>query len=798
MHIPIATYRLQLHAGFTLDDAAAITPYLRELGVSHVYLSPILQSTKASTHGYDTTDPARIDTERGGPEALDRLLVACREDELRIVLDIVPNHLDVSSIANPYWADVLRNGRHSPHAPMFDIDWDDNDARVVIPVLGAPLHDEIAAGNIRLADNTGEPTLAYYDHRFPLKPGTDTRADVESIADVQHYELAFWREASARVNYRRFFDINTLAGVRVEDPEVFNKTHAIIAELAARDEIDGLRVDHPDGLRDPKGYFGRLVELAPDAWITVEKILEPAESLRSDWPVAGTTGYDFCNDALALLIDPAAEHQFTSLYEGFTGKPRDFSATSYKAKLRAADELLSADNARLVRVLRAEASADLAPATDSELGEAIAVLAASWPVYRTYLVPALPPSEEDQHTIKAAVSAACARRPELRTRIGQVAAHLASPAEFAARFQQYTAPTTAKGVEDTAFYRDNHFIALNEVGGDPSRFALSVTEFHRRCRERPPAGMLTTSTHDTKRAEDVRARLAVLSEVPESWAGRAQAWHARHAEAPISPDALYRFYQTVVGAWPIEADRAVAFMLKAEREAKRETSWLDQNEGYERGLEAFIRHVYADAEWTAEVDRFVGTIRTQGRIKSIAQTLLRLACPGVPDTYQGCELWDFSLVDPDNRRPVDYAQRRQLLTVLANTSPAAIWRTIGDPADRGLTKLFTTHRALRARKAVPSAFAPGAAYTPIDVRGRDAARFVSFVRSDTAGPRACVVATRLTSGGLDATIELPRTASGHAWRDVLSDRLAGAGSRTAGEILTVAPAALFIDEGGSA
>ncbi len=795
--VPIATYRLQLHAAFTFEDAAAIAPYLRDLGVSHLYLSPILQSAHGSTHGYDATDPSRIDAERGGPEGLERLLATCREHNLRVVLDIVPNHLDVSSVSNPYWKDVLRNGRDSEHSPMFDIDWDANDARVVLPVLGSPLDEEIAAGAIRVIEEAGEPTLAYYDHRFPIAPGTDTGANIRAIADTQHYELAFWREASSRVNYRRFFDINTLAGVRVEDPEVFNKTHALIATLAARDEIEGLRVDHPDGLRDPRGYFEKLAKLAPNAWITVEKILEPGEALRPDWPVAGTTGYDFCNDALAVLIDPAAEDELTNLYNDFTGKTNDFAATVHEAKLKAATELLAADNARLVRVLRAEASTEFARASDAELAETIAVLAASWPVYRTYLVPGEPPSEQDRAEMENARATATAHRPDLRAHIEQLCARLTTPAEFAARFQQYTAPTTAKGVEDTAFYRNNSFIALNEVGGDPSRFAISVAEFHQRCRDRPPASMLATSTHDTKRAEDVRARLAVLSEVPEAWAERARAWRCRHHDAPISPDALYRFCQTVVGAWPIDADRLVAFMLKAEREAKRETSWLDRNETYEQSLEEFIRRAHADADWTSEIKRFVDTIRTRGRIKSITQTLLRLTCPGVPDTYQGSELWDLSLVDPDNRRPVDYAERRRLLAGLPQTPPAAIWRTISDPDDPGLSKLFTTRRALHARRALPRAFAPGAAHTPVEVQGVDADRFVAFTRSDNAGPRACVVATRLTSGGLEATLELPRTASGHAWRDVLSDRLAGAGTYPIGDVLTVAPAALFVDEGGA-
>ncbi len=795
MTVPTATYRLQLHAGFTLDNAARITPYLRDLGVSHLYLSPILQSAKGSTHGYDATDPTKIDAERGGPEALERLLAACREHDLRVVLDIVPNHLDVSSIANPYWKDVLKLGRDSEHAPMFDIDWEANNARVVLPVLGSPLEDEVAAGNLTVVEEDGEPMLAYYDHRFPLAPEMDTAASIRAIADAQHYELAFWREASARVNYRRFFDINTLAGVRVEDDPVFEKTHALIATLAARDEIDGLRVDHPDGLRDPKGYFDKLAKLAPNAWITAEKILEPDEQLRPDWPVAGTTGYDFCNDALAVLMHPAAEDELTNLYNDFTGEQHDFAATVYDAKLKAATELLAADNARLVRVLRAEASAELAAASDAEFAETIAVLAASWPVYRTYLVPGSSPSVEDRTEIEAAAGDACARRPDLCARLKQACAHLTTPAEFAARFQQYTAPTTAKGVEDTAFYRNNRFIALNEVGGAPTRFALGPAKFHQRCQDRPAASMLTTSTHDTKRAEDVRARLAVLSEVPEPWAVTARAWRERHADATISRDALYRFYQTAVGAWPIDADRLVAFMLKAEREAKRETSWLDQNEAYERDLETFVRQALADDGWTAEVDAFVDTIRTRGRIKSIAQTLLRLTCPGVPDTYQGSELWDLSLVDPDNRRPVDYDLCRALLQDLPNLSPAAIWRTINDPDDPGLCKLFTVHRAMQARCRLPAAFAPGAGYTPIAAEGPDAQRFIAFARGGD-GPRACVVATRLTTGGLDASFALPRAASGHAWRDVLSDRLAGAGTYAMGDVLTVAPAALFVDEGG--
>ncbi len=906
MTAPRATYRLQLHRAFTMRDAARLAGQLAELGASHVYLSPILQATPGSTHGYDGVDPERIDEDRGGADAFEHLRDACVREGLGIMLDIVPNHLDISSAENRWWRSVLEHGPASPWGQAFDIDWidepEERDRGVLAPVLGERLPDALTRHRIRLDRDHATLRARYFDHAFPLSPRTydvplaaaaarvddpdvegalrDLTARASGLPDAteaaqadeqsrrietagalvrdlgvllearpaaataldealaslsesadellallerQNYRLAFWRRAAAELNYRRFFDITTLIGVRVERPEVFDAVHRLVLELSRRDGVDGLRVDHPDGLRDPATYFRRLADAAPGAWILAEKILEPGEPLRDDWPIAGTTGYDFLNDAMGVLIDPEGEAPLTDLYRDFAGAETDFSRVVGDAKRLAARELLAADLARLVRLLRrlAERHPGLRD-TDARLGDAVATLAASMEVYRTYVVPERAEiGELDAQLINHAADRAAAERADLAPQpldtihdllLLRLAPPVGSPRpgpedDFVARFQQYSAPVTAKGVEDTAFYRFNRFIALNEVGGSPDRFGLSPENFHGanlRRAARWPLAMLATSTHDTKRSEDVRARLCVISELPDEWAEAVRGWAGR-ADAIRPPDAApldrtteYFIYQTLVGAWPIDAQRMIDACTKAAREAKQHTSWLDQNEPFERAIGAFITAVLEDGELVRSLEAFVRRVLRPGRVNSLTQVLLKCTCPGVPDIYQGCELWDRSLVDPDNRRPVDHELRRTLLARLETADPADVWATLDDPDDPGLPKLWTIRQALHARRDHPEAFSPEAGYDPVAASGRHALRVLAFVRTDAQRrPRAISIVPRLGArlgGWGDTAIDLPAPARGPAWIDRLTRREVAPGPTPLGALLDLAPLVLLTEE----
>jgi len=876
-----------------MDDAASLAPQLAGLGISHLYLSPILRSTRASTHGYDAVDPTRVDDERGGEEAFERLRLACLEHGLGLVLDVVPNHLAVGSLENPWWASVLRLGPASPWADSFDIHWDapDADGKVILPVLGAQLDDEIARGALSLERDAGELRARYFDHTWPVRPATagrllrsafeewpePTRSAIRELADrferlegerpaddpeagalvaegllervcardealagaldhelsrrsepdrirpildEQHYRPMFWRDGARRLNYRRFFDIDTLAGVRVEDPEVFEATHAKLIELAGRDGVDGLRIDHPDGLRDPRGYFDRLAARAPEAWIVAEKILHPDEDLRDDWSVAGTTGYDALNDALGVLIDPEAEQSLTRLYAEITGADEAFERVEHDAKRHAASEMLVADLARLTGLARAalHSETQATGALGSEpLGDALVELAACVEVYRTYLVPERGEIVgEDERLLRDAAHRAAENRPALSPDpLGRLVEILLDPtgapgdagaaAELCARFQQFTAPAAAKGVEDTALYRYNRFAALNDVGGHPGRFGLEPGRFHDRMRARAqrwPAGMLTTSTHDTKRSEDVRARLAVLSEIPDRWADRSRAWLKGMGELGfdgVHANDRYLLVQTLVGAWAIDGERARAYMTKALREAKQRTSWTERDSEYESRVDALVDAVLSDRSMSESIGGFVGEIRGPGRIKSLAQVMLKLTCPGAPDVYQGCELWDLSLVDPDNRRPVDFALRRDLCARLEDMSLAGIWASIHKVDDPGVAKLWLTRTALGVRGREPRAFAPGSGYEPIVVEcdaGAARAPALAYARTDDGGqPRVLVVVPRwsMRPHG-EARIELPE-APNRAWINVCTGAAHTGGRRDVRDLLGVAPVALLVPEG---
>ena len=760
MTIPRATYRLQFHRGFTLRDALRIVPYLSALGVSHVYASPLLKAQQNSTHGYDTCDPTQINPEIGTEADLDQFVAALREQDMGLVLDIVPNHM-AAVPENPWWWDVLKHGRQSRFADYFDINWDgpnpERRGKVLLPVLGDELERVLDRGELTLASREGEVTLRYFDHRFPIHPKTlaDTgkfpvealaqfhsnRQAMKELLDRQHYRLAWWRHGDSELNYRRFFTITHLAGVRVELPQVFADTHRHILDWCQRGLIDGLRVDHPDGLRDPQDYLCHLRKSAPGIWIVVEKILEPGENLPADWPVDGTTGYDFLARLSELFIDPAGEKPLTEFYASFTGEPTDYATLVREKKRWILQHQLVAEVERLTRLLvaiQAEQSPPR-PVSPEESRRALIEIIACFPVYRCYMQAKQGSiSDTDRGSISQAIAGAIQATPPpspvvldflgdlLRRKLN---GRLAS--DFVMRFQQLTGPAMAKGAEDTSFYCFNRFAGLNEVGSDPARFGISVNEFHLACRrshEHWPNTMLATSTHDTKRSEDVRARLALLSEIPELWTAAVRRWSAMNEKHRCDglPDrnAEYLFYQTLAGAWPLPLDRALAYMEKASREAKQHTGWTDPDVAYDDALKHFVAATLGDPEFTGDLQQFVAPLIQAGQINSLAQTLLKLTAPGVPDIYQGTELWDLSLVDPDNRRPVDFATRTQLLAGSKKASAEQVWQR----RQEGLPKLWLIEKSLRFRREHPDLFGSGSRYKSLEVRGRHAAHALAFAR----------------------------------------------------------------------
>jgi (1->4)-alpha-D-glucan 1-alpha-D-glucosylmutase len=850
--IPRATVRLQLHRDFTFDDARAQVPYFAALGISHLYVSPILTARAGSTHGYDVTDPGSVNPELGGESALHELVAALRAHGMGLIVDIVPNHMAVGNADNRWWLDVLEWGRSSIYANFFDIDWDVQDpaiaGRVVAPFLGQPYGNALAAQEIslRFDEVAGRFFAAYYEHRFPiaaehyaalLRVGGEAMAEIarrfrgarrrqgsrplrraafeaacrelalavdsapvaagiaavlaqfsaatsegrqrlNRLLERQHYRLAWWRTAADEINWRRFFDITGLAALRIQETAVFNAVHGTILRLYAQGLIDGLRVDHIDGLADPRDYCRRLRARlralthrrpapAPRGapYLVVEKILAPRELLALDWRVDGTSGYAFMNEVGALLHDPAGEAELRALWSERSGRTGDFAEEERRARRRIAQDLFEADFNACAHSLHviARAGAETRDWTLSAIRRVLTELLVQFPVYRIYADARgrSPADAEIMQRVVAAAAAACrpgerplvalidrwlgAEPPLLAAHIGARRARLRA----LARFQQLTSPIAAKAVEDTAFYRHGTLLSRNEVGADPAQFAIRPKEFHHACmrrRRRYPNAMLATATHDHKRGEDTRARLAVLSERPALWSAVVQRWCARHAAAkPVvegvaGPDATdeYLLYQTAVGAWPLDlraddADgvdalrqRLGEWQLKAVREAKRRSGWVDSNLPYETACREFLDRLFDPArspDFLAELAALVDDIALPGAVNSLAQTLLRVVTPGIPDLYQGCEWWDLSLVDPDNRRSVDFAARaRQLGTTLSNRELLQHWRD-------ARIKQRLIHRALELRAQFPDLFARGR-YLPLRVRGPLHEHVLAFLRLD--------------------------------------------------------------------
>jgi (1->4)-alpha-D-glucan 1-alpha-D-glucosylmutase len=742
--VPAATYRLQVHAGFRLEDAADVAGYLADLGVTHAYSSPLLRSAEGSNHGYDTVDHAHIDEARGGQAGFDRFVAALHQHGLGLVLDLVPNHMGVAdAAAAPWWWDVLQHGRDSAHAAAFDIDWEFGGGKVRIPVLGSA--DDVDKLEV-VGGEGGDGTaleLRYYDNRFPIAPGTGDGSP-RDVHARQHYELVDWRRADSDLNYRRFFAINTLAGLRVEDPEIFDATHELVLRLVRDGAVDGLRIDHPDGLADPKGYLDRLAEASDGRWTVVEKILEPGEDLPESWRTAGTTGYDALAEVDGVLIDPAGEAALTALDTELAGKAVDYEQLVHDCKREVTDGMLGSEVARLVRVIGELPGIDVA-----QQREALAELLATFPVYRSYL-------PDGREHLDATVAAVRERRPDLTAAVDALHPVLSQAGtEAATRFEQTSGPVMAKGVEDSAYYRWARFVALNEVGGDPAQFGSTVEEFHaaqQRRTARYPESMTTLSTHDTKRSEDVRARLAVLAELPGEWTQLVRTLLGRH---PLADRSLaHLVWQNLVGAWPLSRERAHAYVEKAAREAGTSTTWTDPVQEFEEQLHALVDSAYDDPATAADIDAFVTRIAPLGWSNSLAQKLLQLTMPGVPDVYQGSELWDYSLVDPDNRRPVDYALRRKLLAELDRGRVPAV-------DESGAAKLLVVSRTLRARRDNPGWFA---GYEPVEVTGSAAGHLVAFDRGGVVAVATRLPAGLATDGWGDTALQLPNG----AWRDLLT------------------------------
>ncbi|BDV30834.1 malto-oligosyltrehalose synthase [Microbacterium terricola] len=773
-----STYRLQIRADFDLDAAACVAGYLHDLGVEAAYLSPLLQATEGSDHGYDVTDPTRVDASRGGADALERFAREARAAGLGIVVDIVPNHMGIAQPEqNAWWWDVLTHGAASTYAEAFDIDWAAGGGRVRLPILGAELPDALAD----LVVDADAGVVRYFDHVLPLAPeslgGLDP-ADVAGVLGRQHWEPVFWRHEATTLNYRRFFTVTGLAGVRVEVPWVFDRTHAEVLRWVREGLVDGLRIDHPDGLRDPGAYLARLDAAlrgagSAEPYVVVEKILEPGEELPGWWATDGTTGYDALGEIARVLIDPRGEEPLDALdamLRAETGLPpsEGWTALTLGTKRAVADTVLAPEIARLVRDFPAGLL------DEAQAADALAEILAGFPVYRTYL-PA------GRRVLDEAADTASARRPDLADAIRVLLPVLADPAQpVSRRFEQTAGPVMAKGVEDAAFYRATRLGTLTEVGGDPAQFSLDVHGFHaaRSLRHAHwPRAMTTLSTHDTKRGADVRARLAVLAEIPERWAevlGQLRAV-ATTGHGPF--DAL--LWQAIVGSWPSTPERLREYAVKAAREAGEATTWTDPDQAFEARTHALIDAAFGAAR--PVVDAFVAEIAWPGWSNALSAALLHLTGPGVPDVYQGTELWDLSLVDPDNRRPVDYAARRALLARIDEGPPPTI------DAD-GVAKLLVTARALRLRRDRPGLFTR---YTPMTVVGDAAAHAIAYDRGG-----ALTVATRLPvglhrRGGWGDTALLRHAGP---TRDVLTGRTFRGGELPMGELLEIYPVALLVPE----
>jgi (1->4)-alpha-D-glucan 1-alpha-D-glucosylmutase len=831
MMIPTSTNRIQFRNGMTFDRASGLVPYLKRLGISHLYASPIFTATTGSTHGYDVTDANEIDPAIGGRDGFEHMVKALKAEGLGLILDIVPNHM-AASLENPWWRDVVENGENSRYARHFDIDWT---GRLTLPFLGDTFEKVLEAGEISLKGDpkTGKPALAYYDTFYPLAPasyaGRETevlkitdRAAIARLHDQQPYRLMSWRDAPRELSYRRFFEITGLAGVRVEDGAVFDDTHRLILELVHDGKVDGLRVDHVDGLADPKGYLERLRhEAGPDCYITVEKILGEGEQIPADWPISGTTGYEFIAAVSDALVDGRKLDELRSAYERITGQPLDMEAELRAAKLLMAENNFAGEVSALLNIaMQIQPTEDRGSAlSEAAVKSALRELLVAFPVYRTYGTrEGIPPEGRE---MLAEVLAKVRNGPNPpddaalafleRILIGDVEQAAASSASiFRTRFQQLTGPLMAKSVEDTLFFRQHMALALNEVGAEPLHRAFSLDRFHAEMQvrlERQPDALSGTSTHDTKRGEDARARLYAITEAPNLWADGVDRWRRINGQAVRAlddgaapePAVEWMLYQALAGAWPNDLHtedaaglkaletRFLGYVEKALREAKLRTNWGDPNESYETAVLEYARTLLSPDNQAFLTD-FTDTLRPfirAGLVNSITQTIIKLTAPGVPDIYQGSEGLDLSLVDPDNRREPDFdALQRRL------TEKEKLASTEEDEWQSGRLKQHVIATLLRVRQEAPTLFRRGE-YLSLGASGKRADNVIAFARADM-DDAFIVIAPRLVFSALHAglapsrserwaetEITLPERLGHRRYRDVCTGKVVDSKDRIA-------------------
>jgi (1->4)-alpha-D-glucan 1-alpha-D-glucosylmutase len=890
--IPSATYRLQFHKDFTFASAAALAPYLRDLGISHVYASPFFQASPGSTHGYDVTDHNALNPEVGSRQDFDAYIQALHSNGLSQIVDFVPNHMGIGPL-NPYWMDVLENGQGSRYAAFFDIDWhplkEELAGKVLLPILGDQYGRVLENGDLKLNFDHGTFYLTYFETRLPVNPrsyapilgkaldlatlpaedegATEARsiitaathlphrdetdparvlerarekeiikkrierlcADHPSIAAAiesalkfyngtksqghtfdpldlliceQAYRLSFWRVAAEEINYRRFFDINNLAAIKMELPEVLDTTHQLLFELIKSGAVNGVRIDHVDGLWNPREYLEHLqdkyksltsAEGNSPLYLLVEKILMSGEKLCPQWPVHGTTGYDFTNQVIELLVDHSAARALTDTYQRFIAATPRFSDLVYQKKQLVMQLSLASEVHVLGHMLNrlSEQNRWYRDFTLTALTTAVREVIACFPVYRTYAEPGHDLSDFDKQVIDRAVRAARRRNPGMEASIFrflreilmlQFPENIDEPARakhvrFVMKFQQCTGPITAKGIEDTTFYIYNRFAALNEVGGEPDHLGATPDLFHKQNAARLaefPHSMLATSTHDTKRSEDVRARLAAISELPDTWrkaVHRFRTANRKHkqdidGEQAPDPNEEYLIYQTLAGAWPLDGQittdfitRIQDYMTKAIKEAKVNSSWIQPNENWDKAVRDFIAAILTangQRAFPALFRPLAEELAHLGAINSLSQQLIKLTVPGVPDVYQGTELWNLSLVDPDNRRPVDYEAHRQALASLGDSNPADLLTNWKD----GRIKLYLTSKLLQYRRDNFDLFAKGD-YIPIQSTGPFADSAFAFARRHN-NQTLLVIAPRLTR-------QISTPPIGAAWQDTHLD-----------------------------
>jgi (1->4)-alpha-D-glucan 1-alpha-D-glucosylmutase len=806
--VPSSTYRVQLSAAFTLDDLAAQVPYIARLGISHVYLSPIYTARPGSPHGYDIVDYGCINRELGGQAAWRRLTDVLRIHKMGVVLDVVPNHMAADPEHNALWRQVLRDGPSSPAARFFDIDWRPLTGlvrdKVLLPILEEPYGQALMKGVVQVEPGPMEYQIRCGSMPLPLAPSTldhlvagqgleDAVAQLNrnphllhQLLEQQHYRLAYWRPANDEINYRRFFGINELIATHAEDPDVFIRSHELVRKLAAEDVVHGVRVDHVDGLLDPLGYLGQLrselgaVSPTPP-WLVVEKVLDPSERLGTHWPVEGTTGYDALDALNRLFVSGRGVRILRRFFQRLVEESTTFPDEAHRSKRLMMRGALLSGVMMLAHELKrvADASWTTRDIALNSLHEALVEFIAAMPVYRTYLGTGHDRDAERQIVVES-LELAERRHPAMDSSafaflrsllLGELvddSALAARRALLVKRLQQYTSGVHAKGVEDTAFYRDNTLLALNEVGGSPASPSLTIREFHHfnelRARDWP-SSMTATSTHDTKLSEDARIRIATISVLAHEWVVAAGRWfalntpHRRTSRRGSSPDVRdeYRFYQALVGMWNPEdvdaegrgseelAERLVAYMRKSAREAQLVTSWIRPDTDYEDGLESFVRRVLLDdsgCEFRQSVAGFVQLVEPVSTCHSISQLVLKCFMPGVPDFYHGCEDWRFTLTDPDNRRPVDFARMAERLT--------DTFQSRRDSARDLKLQMTTTLLQFRADHEL---LLREAAYRPLRVRGSRAASVVAFERRGPTS-RVVVIVPRLIDRSLTNTIPL--------------------------------------------